>query len=273
MISTIRGRMLAFFAAFALLVGAIVTTTVVVLRGQADDGLIINLAGRQRMLTQKMSKESLQLANAAYVNEDGRLTERAEKLRQTMRVFEKTLFALRDGGPAPLDLDMSHMRESPPAGTTQIRTQLDRVVLLWKEFKGHLNGVLSSGGRSQNDIEEITSKNVPLLQEMNLVVNLMQEESEAKILRLYFVQGGAFLVAVCLLFAGAYVARVTISRPIQRLTEAAQAMSLGNLDHEVNISGAEEIDELSRSFDRMRSSMLATMDSGMMGRAAGMDDF
>lgn len=271
MFATIQGRLLMFFSAFALLIAAIVLVTVSVLQGQADDGLVINLAGRQRMLTQKMSKESLMLANAAFAGQDSALEERGEQLRQTMRLFENTLFALRDGGPAPLDMQMSQMRDTPPAEDHGTREQLNRVAELWKEFKGHLNGVLSSGGRSQEEVDAVSSTNLNLLKEMNLAVTLMQHNSEQKLVRLYVVQAAAFLIAVVLLIAGAYMAQAMISKPIQRLAEAAHAMSVGDLDAEVKVGGSREVDQLSRSFDRMRCSMLA-MDSGGMGRAVGVDD-
>lgn len=272
MIASIQGRMIAFFSAFALLVAAIVLTTVVVLQGQADDGLVINLAGRQRMLTQKMSKESLMLANAAFAGQDSSLEERGEQLRQTMRLFEATLFALRDGGPAPLDMQMSQMRDTPAAEDKGTRDQLNQVAELWKDFKGHLNGVLSSGGRSQEDVDAVASKNLNLLKEMNVAVTLMQYSSEQKINRLYIVQAVAFLIAIALVIIGAYMAQAMISTPIQRLAEAAHAMSVGDLDAEVRVGGSREVDQLSRSFDRMRSSMLATLDHGGVGRAVGADD-
>ena len=55
MLSTINTRMLAILAGFALLLGASVLVSRLVLERQADDALVVNLAGRQRMLTQSMT--------------------------------------------------------------------------------------------------------------------------------------------------------------------------------------------------------------------------
>lgn len=56
---TIRRIRLVVFFSFLLLVAASVALTFAVLRAQQDDALIINLAGRQRMLVQKMTLEAL----------------------------------------------------------------------------------------------------------------------------------------------------------------------------------------------------------------------
>jgi nitrate/nitrite-specific signal transduction histidine kinase len=70
---------------------------------QKDDGLIINLAGRQRMLTQKMTKEVLlfQMQKESAGQSNPALI---KGVRNTMEVFEKTLAALKDSGEAPLSL-------------------------------------------------------------------------------------------------------------------------------------------------------------------------
>src|SRR5436305_7017171 len=109
MFSTISSRIIALLTAFALLLGAGALASRVVLQQQADDGLLVNLAGRQRMLTQKMTKESAQLVNAAHDHDDALVATLREQLQGTMRVFETTLLALKDGGPAPLNLEMTRM--------------------------------------------------------------------------------------------------------------------------------------------------------------------
>ncbi len=102
---------------------------------QKDDGLVINLAGRQRMLTQKMTKEFL-LTEIAR-RHTGRIDARhSEELRNTMTVFETTLKALRDSGKAPISLDMksTKYRLCPPAKGS-VLSQLRKVTDLWENFK------------------------------------------------------------------------------------------------------------------------------------------
>jgi nitrate/nitrite-specific signal transduction histidine kinase len=62
---------------------------------QDHDSVVINLAGRQRMLSQKMTKEVLLFSQGVFT---------AETVLNTIDVFDQTLKALIYGGKAPLDL-------------------------------------------------------------------------------------------------------------------------------------------------------------------------
>lgn len=50
---------------FIVITTSLVSYTVVSVNQQKDDGLVINIAGRQRMLTQKLTKEFLLMTQAA----------------------------------------------------------------------------------------------------------------------------------------------------------------------------------------------------------------
>lgn len=134
---------------------------------QRFDGVRINLAGRQRMLTQKLSKEILLFAQ-------GRVP--AERVRRTMRAFETTLFALLRGGPAPVDLDFRAQRKLPPMEDAAIRKQLQHVVTLWTVFARRLQDYLAT--RSEPALEHVISSNGALLAEMDRSVTMMQGRSE-----------------------------------------------------------------------------------------------
>ncbi|HTU62541.1 MAG TPA: type IV pili methyl-accepting chemotaxis transducer N-terminal domain-containing protein, partial [Polyangiales bacterium] len=107
MLSTISSRILAILTAFAILLGAGAGASHLVLKRQSDDALVVNLAGRERMLTQKMTKEGAQLVNAAHEGNQALVATQRDQLQNTMRVFEMTLLALKDGGPAPINLEMT----------------------------------------------------------------------------------------------------------------------------------------------------------------------
>ena len=235
MFKTIQGRMIGIFLGFIALMASGVAASYVILERQADDGLIVNLAGRQRMLTQKMAKESAQLANAATTQNAGHVKQEADGLAQTMRVFETTLLALRDGGSAPLNLEMTRMRPTPAASTAEIRSTLESVVDLWEPFKRHLGEIINSSGTSARDIEAVAKTNGDLLAAMNKAVDLMQADQETKVRHLYIVQSLALACGLLLVGLGAWLARTTIAHPISELAEAARAMSTGNLNVEFRL--------------------------------------
>src|SRR5512141_810076 len=191
MLSTISGRVTAILASFAFLLGAGMLAGHLVLKRQADDGLIVNLAGRQRMLTQKMTKESAQLVNAAHGHDEAQVANLRELVQGTMRVFETTLFALKDGGPAPINLEMTRMRQTPPASTPEIARQLETVASLWEPFKASLTAVVRSNGADLAAAHAVVAANVQVLEQMNKAVDLMQADAEQKVNVLYLVQGAA----------------------------------------------------------------------------------
>lgn len=271
MLSTIQGRMLMIFAAFAVLLGGLVATTRSVLSTQSDDGLLVNLAGRQRMLSQKMTKECLQLTTAQVAGRTAKASEYRDAMRSTMQIFETTLFSLRDGGPAPINLDMTRMRQVPPAATAPIRGQFDDVVKHWTPLKSHLNALMTTEVPSPEHIDGVIQSNGPLLASISVAVDMMQLESERKVSVLGIIQLVSLVLGIALVVVGLVVARSTIARPIMELSAAARAMSTGNLNVEFRGKGTAEVQELSDSFDRMRASMLAALDDGVIS-AAGVDD-
>ena len=144
---------------------------------QKDDGLVINLAGRQRMLIQKMTKEVLlykQNTNPAAAEK------MRDQVKETVKVFDITLNALKESGTAPLTLDSHGPNRQCPRAEEPAYSQLDLVKKHWTVFKEKI----SSGLKDPNDIEAfqyINKNNMPLLAEMNKAVGMMQKQSEAKV--------------------------------------------------------------------------------------------
>jgi methyl-accepting chemotaxis protein len=268
MFSTISSRLTAILLSFAALLVAGAATSQVVLKRQADDALVVNLAGRQRMLTQKLTKEAAQLV--AYVHDANPNLANAEReqLQSTVRVFEMTLFSLKDGGPAPLNLEMTRMRPLPPA-SPDVAKRLDSVVTLWQPFKASITKLNQSGGADTAAARVVFDTNVPLMDEMNSAVTQMQVESESKLALLFYVQAFSLVVGVLLVVIGAWVARATIARPLLKLAAAARSMSTGDLSVDLKVKGTQEVVDLGASFDRMRASMIAVMGGGLAGAGAG----
>jgi len=92
---------------------------------QNHDSVVINLAGRQRMLSQKMTKEILLLTQGVFP---------AEKVLNTIDVFHQTLKALTYGGKAPLDLVQIKFISLPAPETRTVVAQLKKVEAIWSPF-------------------------------------------------------------------------------------------------------------------------------------------
>jgi signal transduction histidine kinase len=155
---------------------------------QYHDSVVINLAGRQRMLSQKMTKEILLFSRGTFP---------AEKVLNTIDVFDQTLKALAYGGKAPLDLFQTTFTALPAPETKALVTQLNRVESIWRSFSGMAKKYLKE--RKASSLAYLKDNNILLLQEMNKAVFLMDEAAAGKVasLRKVLLWGSAVL---CLLF-------------------------------------------------------------------------
>ena len=125
-------------------------------------GVILNLSGRQRMLTQKMSKETLLVAAGEDADEN------RASLGKTMALFETTLAGLRDGN-AEMNL--------PPTANKRIIKQLDTVKALYDELQPIFRTTADGGTPSAEDLAVVAEKNLPLLKNMNKAVKMYERES------------------------------------------------------------------------------------------------
>jgi len=133
------------------------------------------------MLSQKMSKELLMLTRLrASGAGDAALS---AQVASTVSIFDRTLTALRDGGPAPLTLSAdpdAPTRTCPPA-QDEVLAQLGLVTQQWTHFKKNIHVVLSNGPTAEDALSHVEANNVTLLKKMNKAVGLMQERAEAKL--------------------------------------------------------------------------------------------
>ena len=118
---------------------------------------VVNVAGRQRMLTQKMTKEKLLLLKGKK--------EYASKLEDTIKLFDTSLTALIKG-------DKSQNISKPT--NEKIIKQLNVVSKLW----GQLKPLYEKKKNSVRELAVIISKNTTLLKEMNAMVQMAEKELE-----------------------------------------------------------------------------------------------
>ena len=121
----------------------------------AELAVVINLSGRQRMLTQKMSKEYL----LAALDIDRAANRR--NLKKTVTLFDRTLKGLLDGDDA---------QELPPTTDPAIRAQLKKVMKLWTDFRP-----LLERPATRENLLAVAHANLPLLAEMNRAVKMYEE--------------------------------------------------------------------------------------------------
>ena len=157
---------------------------------QDHDSAVINLAGRQRMLSQKMTKEILLFTQGACS---------AENILKTVDVFHQTLKALTYGGKAPLNLVQTQFTTLPVPETRNAVAQLQRVESIWGPFSENVTRFLKE--KKASSLAYLKDHNVILLEEMNRAVFLMDQEAAGKVasLRKVLLWGSAGLSLLFLL--------------------------------------------------------------------------
>lgn len=129
----------------------------------AEYGVILNLSGKQRMLSQKMSKEVTLIA--LNVDKAANL----KNLKNTSALFDKTLKGLKDGN-AELGL--------PPTEKKRIIRQLGKVTEIWSSFYPNIQEIVQSGNVSDAQLNNIATQNLPLLKQMNKAVGLYEKDAK-----------------------------------------------------------------------------------------------
>lgn len=125
--------------------------------------MLIDISGRQRMLTQKMSKESCMIQSGVQT------AALRDDLQGTMQIFENSLKALCDG--------MAEVGIQPPPND-QIASGLDQVVDDWDDVKPYLAEVLA-GGELYNEVDTLKFQGLNrAMVNMNTVVGMYAESAK-----------------------------------------------------------------------------------------------
>ena len=170
-----------FLFSYALMFLLALVASVALYLNMAVSPETINVAGAQRMLSQKMAKEALLLREGAI--------ERAV-LEATIRQFAQAHEALLKGD-AVRNISVI---QAPP-----IQAQMARVGQLWGDFRGQLER-LSAG--AEVDLAALEAASTLLLREMNGAVGLMAAHVEQRQRSLMWLAFGCLLGILLLVVLG-----------------------------------------------------------------------
>ena len=254
-IDSISFRLTATLALTAVVVAGMVGTNVAIVSSQASAGLQINLAGRQRMLTQKMTKEFFADQQSAAPT---------GQWNASRELFEVTLAALRSGGTSYLDLGMTKSVALPAVTSPETQSQLRLVQSEWDALTEAMERAASSPRDSEayaTSIGVITAQNVAALKQMNSAVQMLQHGNEAATATMMTAQyvGGGIVGALMLVTF--VIVRGRVLRPLERCSErmAAIAEGDGDLTARMNFHSRDEIGVLASSFDAFVARLDATI--------------
>ncbi len=173
----------------------------------ADDAQGVNLAGRQRMLSQRMVKSLLELDHALATAPSGGEFTAVEKARAELQLteglFDETLKAFTRGGPARgadgQAVNLEAVQEL--AG----RTALEGAAKLWEPYKRNINALLATIQQQDRagidtvlppTIAYAQANNLQLLKLMNNLTVALEGVATSKATRLRMIQTVGISLAV-----------------------------------------------------------------------------
>ena len=236
---------------FVLIISGMVGYTSISLSQQAGDGQIINVAGRQRMLTQKFTKEFFLAVELAKGKQAQLNTASFEK---TKALFEVSLQALIEGGKTYADLGMSKAINLPNADDIAL-DQLNEVARLWQDLQNKI-AAFSIQQYTAADLEQISQQSVAVLASMNKAVGILANASDSAV---HTMERILILSGVISLFVGILVSSMiarSITRPLNVVLASTERISEGDLMHYFDDNHQKhELGNLTTHIEQMRISL------------------
>ncbi|HEX8993267.1 MAG TPA: ATP-binding protein [Anaerolineales bacterium] len=248
MMKTLQARLGLLFVAFALLVIISVAAMYWGLESQRQAALIIDLAGRQRMLAQQMARMAFESGSGKDANNAA--------LQATEQTFDQTLQALLAGGPAPYQTD--EVVTLPVTQNPEISVALKQESLAWIEYRTLLDALQQTAPGDPSfslKLQSIQEESGTLVQRADAVVHLYDADSTYRTNRLRTIQLGFLAAALALLAVAVLVTRQSVLKPLSELSRAAARLRGNDLDTMVRVDGPTEVQALAQSFNAMREGL------------------
>lgn len=193
----------------------------------------INVAGAQRMLSQKMTKEVLLLEVGAVDQ---------QTLQATMQRFETAHHDLMTG---------NQVKNISVFDDPAIQTQMQTVDQLWQTMKGLINQQIQDPQASR--IPELQRDSVTLLKEMNQAVVMMTQEADSTQRLQLGIAFSCVLVILVLVVMGRMFGISVLMQQIQVLLEGLKKVGKGDLTQRLTVTHQEdEVGQMFSAFNRMQ---------------------
>lgn len=260
--NSIQGRVIVMLLVLALTTVFGALSTLVVLRDQADAGLVVDVAGRQRMLSQRMTKEALLLANA----DDGERAGRRERLSSTAALFDRSLRALRDGGET---LGTSGEDVTLPVSTGRAREAFEEVTRVWGPVHEGIRNLTESSVEPGSDefaesLSLLVERNLELLTSSNNAVVALGAQADQGIRVLQVLQISFAALALLLAVVSILLIRRWLLLPLRATSRVTLRMADGFIDQDVEEGAKGEMGEMNRAmhaFSGKLREIVATLSS------------
>ena len=237
-----------FFFSYSLIFifAAMIATSLYYSLGSDATG--INVAGAQRMLSQRVAKEALLAGHGA---------ETVQTVETTIRQFERAHNALLKGDG---EMGVAAVRDAAT------RQQLEKVEQLWQQYRGAIQTYLSRPDES--GIRAIQQRSPEILREMNTAVTMMENLSNADVkkqqmLALLITAGILILVTFGRMFG-----MTVLMQQIDRLGAHLKAVGDGDFSQPLEVHDKDnEIGQMFTAYNEMIAHMAQIVGGVSQGTA------
>jgi diguanylate cyclase (GGDEF)-like protein len=194
-ISTLIGstrRLVTAIVLFVLLDLTVLVINLWIAEQVAQDAVAINLAGRQRMLSQQSTKALLQ---STLPGHDARDTTAEQEFEEAFGLFSKTLTAFSDGGEARGgDNTLVHLRPVRGEGA-QVVSRARELIAPIVQMRADPRHPLDAAERTRA-ADYMVANNLEILTLMNRLTSALEHDSVRRTRDLRLVQSSAFVLAL-----------------------------------------------------------------------------
>jgi len=182
----------------------------------SDDATSINVAGKQRMLSQRLAKETLLLQQGVV---------EPDLARATMRSFETAHRALLEGN-AEMGVKATKQDE--------IRAQLGRVGTLWRDYRGTVEQLLD-GQAGPGQLASLQQQSLQVLTEMNKAVGMMERVAIAEQALLQHFALAVTGIVLILIVMGRAFGLTVMFRQVKNLRDHLRVLAAGNFSIPIEV--------------------------------------
>ncbi len=225
---------------------------------QETDAAVVDAAGRNRMLSQRMGFYAEQIVRV------GKEEAKAE-LQSMTDLHDISFYALKDGGVAPgiaRDIPLPSMPQDllPLASASEE---------LWRQYKEHAEVIVrepavidgNTNPRVAAAVEFLEENGSEMLRRNNVMVAAYVALNRAKYHTLLFVFSAVSLVFLLLIGLIFIVTRRSVLSPLLRLSAGIREIGAGNLEYRIAIATEDEIGDLARFFNEMAAKLRTSYDN------------
>jgi methyl-accepting chemotaxis protein len=207
---------------------------------QSGSTTTINIAGRQRMLSQKLSKEAFAISSGDEASRDA--------LAGTIAEIDANLNDLING----------NAERGITAGSGAVATQLLAVQELWTPFQSAASTVSTAGVQNpafDSALAYIGANNVDLLTNSNVAVGQYTEAFSGKITTLKQVVVAFGVIAMIVAGIAWWFVGQFIGKPLNEARDAMETLATGDLGATVDVSSRDEVGQIVTAYGTLQSYM------------------